>query len=290
MNGSQSFILHQRARRHEWQGAGWLSIKSFVAGEALYQAEGGRFRLDAQRYMLLNDGQEYRIEIDAAEPVESFCIFFSPELVRDGLQGLNKADGDLLAEPDPGPLAIPTLPTRSYLHDEAISPRLRALRSAYPAYTDEPAWLDEQLLRLLPVVLQLAGRVRRQIGAFPAANPATRKALYQRAHIAREHILACYAEPLSLQMIAAAVNMSPNHLLRVFRKTFGLTPHRYLTRVRLARAEQLLKAGKPVTETCLQVGFSSLGSFSHLFRRHFGFPPSAIEKGDFREARQPEEA
>ncbi|MCW5876399.1 MAG: helix-turn-helix transcriptional regulator [Anaerolineales bacterium] len=290
MNGARSFILHQRARCHEWQGAGWLSIKSFVSGEALYQAEGGRFRLDAQRYLLLNDGQEYRIEIDALEPVESFCVFFAPELVRDALRSLTQAEGELLAEPGAGGLAIPTLPTRSYAHDNAISPRLRALRATHAAHANDPAWLDEQLLALLPAVLGLASRVRRQVGAFPAASSATRRELYQRAHLAREHILAAYAAPLSLQDIAAAVHMSPNHLLRTFRKAFGLTPHQYLTRVRLAKARQLLSEGVSVTEACLQVGFSSLGSFSHLFHKHFGCPPSAVAKGEIREAHSTEVA
>jgi hypothetical protein len=75
MEGSQSFILHQRARQHHWQGAGWLSIKSFVQGEALYKAEGGQIRLDDQRFLVLNDGQDYSIDIDAEQPVESFCVF-----------------------------------------------------------------------------------------------------------------------------------------------------------------------------------------------------------------------
>jgi AraC-like DNA-binding protein len=158
------------------------------------------------------------------------------------------------------------------------------LRQQYEAHADDAAWLEEQMMGLAREVLMLASRVRKQVNAFPAANAATRKELYQRAHLAREYILSAYAGSVSLNEIAGAVSLSPNHLLRAFRKTFGLTPHQFLTGVRLEKAWALLSSGRSVTETCAQVGFSSLGSFSHLFRRRFGFSPSALKTGEIREA------
>jgi AraC-like DNA-binding protein len=81
-----------------------------------------------------------------------------------------------------------------------------------------------------------------------------------------------------LRALARAAGMSPYHLLRVFRRGFGETPHELLTRVRVERAKAALRAGRSVTETCLDVGFSSLGSFSALFRRRVGVSPSAYQR------------
>jgi AraC-like DNA-binding protein len=53
-----------------------------------------------------------------------------------------------------------------------------------------------------------------------------------------------------------------------------LTPHQYLTRHRLARAALMLRrSARSVTEICFEAGFESPGSFSTLFRRHFGLSP-----------------
>jgi len=58
-----------------------------------------------------------------------------------------------------------------------------------------------------------------------------------------------------------------------------VTPHRYLTRLRLERAARLLSGtDREVTEICAAVGFESPGSFSRLFRRELGRPPSEFRK------------
>jgi AraC-like DNA-binding protein len=86
-------------------------------------------------------------------------------------------------------------------------------------------------------------------------------------------------EPVTLADADAAAGLSPWHFLRTFRAAFGETPHAFLTRLRLARARHLLAtADRSVTAVCLDVGFSSLGSFSHLFTRTVGVSPSAYRR------------
>jgi len=64
--------------------------------------------------------------------------------------------------------------------------------------------------------------------------------------------------------------------VRVFRRAFGTTPHQYLIRVRIEEAKARLASDRgSVTDVCLEVGFSSLGSFSALFAERVGCPPSA---------------
>jgi AraC-like DNA-binding protein len=64
----------------------------------------------------------------------------------------------------------------------------------------------------------------------------------------------------------------------VFEATFGVTPHRYRSDVRLTRARRLLAQGASVTQVCMQIGFSSLGSFSTLFARRVGEAPSQYQR------------
>lgn len=73
--------------------------------------------------------------------------------------------------------------------------------------------------------------------------------------------------------------MSPYHFIRVFRAVFGETPHQLRTRARVDRAKTLLALrNDAVTEVCFDVGFISLGSFSDLFARRVGAPPSAFRR------------
>ena len=82
---------------------------------------------------------------------------------------------------------------------------------------------------------------------------------------ARDRCTTRPTEAPSVAALAAEVRLSRAHFLRSFVRAFGVTPHDYRTAVRLDRAKRALARGASVTETCLDAGFSSLGSFSSLF-------------------------
>lgn len=83
-----------------------------------------------------------------------------------------------------------------------------------------------------------------------------------------------YAEPLTVADLARAAHLSPAHFSRSFRDAFGESPHAYLLTRRLERAAALLRStDRSITEICLMVGWSSLGSFSTSFSRMFGISP-----------------
>jgi AraC-like DNA-binding protein len=102
-------------------------------------------------------------------------------------------------------------------------------------------------------------------------DPASRRLLRARDTMDRR-----YAEQLDIPALARAALTSEAHFIRTFKQTFGETPHRYLQRRRLERAMALLReTEQPVTEICLDVGFTSLGTFSRTFRRVLGMSPTA---------------
>jgi AraC-like DNA-binding protein len=96
---------------------------------------------------------------------------------------------------------------------------------------------------------------------------------------ARDLIREYYDDSVTLDDCAAEAGLSPWHLLRSFRAAFGETPKEFLTRLRLERAKHLLTVtDRSVTEVCLDVGFSSLGTFSTLFKGHFGCSPKEYRR------------
>ena len=100
-----------------------------------------------------------------------------------------------------------------------------------------------------------------------------------RLHRARRHLAHAGPADTSIAEIASAAGMSRFHFTRRFKAVFGDTPSQCRTRARLDRARQLLaETDDPVTDVCLAVGFSSLGSFSALFARHCGLSPTAYRQ------------
>jgi AraC-like DNA-binding protein len=97
--------------------------------------------------------------------------------------------------------------------------------------------------------------------------------------LARDRIDRDYADPISIPVMAAAAGYSREHFIRAFHAAYGETPGRYRTRRRVERACDLLRsANLTVTEICLLVGFTSLGSFSARFAELTGMSPSAYRR------------
>lgn len=96
---------------------------------------------------------------------------------------------------------------------------------------------------------------------------------------ARDHLDRHYADPLELAGLARVAGLSKFHFHRLFAATYGITPAAYLSRRRVERAQDLLRATTlSVTEVCHAVGFTSLGSFSSRFKEIVGETPRQFQR------------
>jgi AraC-like DNA-binding protein len=90
-----------------------------------------------------------------------------------------------------------------------------------------------------------------------------------------------YASRLDVATLARAALMSRAHFSRQFRTAYGETPYSYLMTRRIERAQALLRRGDmSVTEACLAVGCTSLGSFSARFTQLVGETPTRYRARD----------
>ncbi len=94
----------------------------------------------------------------------------------------------------------------------------------------------------------------------------------------RNYIDNNYDANLNLELLSHIKFVSKYHLLRLFKKYYGLTPRQYLIDKRIKESKEHLKNGMTVTQTCFEVGFESLGSFSNLFKRKTGKSPNQFQK------------
>lgn len=103
----------------------------------------------------------------------------------------------------------------------------------------------------------------------------------RRLRRARDRIDREYAQPLDVPSLARTALMSTAHFGRRFREAYGESPYSYLMTRRIERAKALLRARElSVTEVCMAVGCTSLGSFSTRFTELVGETPSAYRERD----------
>lgn len=108
----------------------------------------------------------------------------------------------------------------------------------------------------------------------------------RRLRRARDRMDREYAQPLDVPALAATALMSAAHFSRRFREVYGETPYSYLMTRRIERAKTLLRDGDlSVTDVCLAVGWTSLGSFSARFAEVVGESPSAYRTREHAELR-----
>ncbi len=279
VNSTKCQVLFERSNLFYGSGTGYLSIKSFLHGEALYTVGSARYRVNEASYLVLNHGQAYTITIEASQPVESFCLFFTPGFAEEVYRSTTASAEQLVDELECAPTTSLDFFERTYRHDDTVSPLLQQLRFAYPYHRHDGNWLAEKAQYLMMGLLTMHRGLQAEVATLSAVRATTRVELYRRLHWARDFILASLDQPITIDEMAGVACLSPTHFLRSFKELFQTTPHQFLTEHRLMRACHLLQSSdKSITEICFDVGFQSVGSFSWLFRQRIGYAPEQFRR------------
>jgi AraC-like DNA-binding protein/ligand-binding sensor protein len=92
---------------------------------------------------------------------------------------------------------------------------------------------------------------------------------------AKDYVASHQSEPIKLEQIARALNVSTFHFCRMFKQTTGLTFTDYLSRVRIEKAKILLYNNRlRVSEIAYEVGFQTITHFNRIFRKLVGYSPT----------------
>jgi len=165
--------------------------------------------------------------------------------------------------------------SQSEIHASAIlRSAVRLLAEARRALSSNKDQANQCLVRAA-AILQTESDVR-EMHVRTAAGPGTQKlAPWQIARVTRfvdDHL----AEKMAVSSLAAVARLSSSHFARAFRATVGESPHAYVIRRRIERAqEQILTTGRPLAEIALDCGFGDQAHMTRLFRRVAGMGPGA---------------
>jgi len=277
--GTVNAVLNARGTRHYESGfAGPLSVKAVIAGSAAWETSDGRFELVPGSVLLLNDGEEYTVTIDALQLVETFCLFFERGFVEDAFRATITSSAALL---DRSGRATPVSFFEKLHFDSPLVAEIARAHARHSRGESLGASFYSAALELVRARIDANARISR----LPSLRSATRDELARRLGIATSYLHANSDRGVTVAEAARAACLSPFHFHRLFTRFHGVTPHRYLNRLRLDRARALLRSSdRSVIDVAAECGFESLGSFSTLYKRTFGIAPGAAKKQESRNA------
>jgi AraC family transcriptional regulator len=276
--GVDNLVLHARAKRHKVTDfAGPLSIKTVVEGRVVWRVDGRDLAVDPSSFLVLGDGQKYSMDLDAAAPVETACVFFRSGFVEAVAQDITTSVEASLDDPQ---RSAPPLPHILRLHANPESSIVQRTQSLARRCSDDlqPSGFEQDFLEVSRDVLLIYEEVRSQMARVPAVKHGTREELLRRLEYGREYIHGHVEGKLSLDDVAKAACLSRYHFHRLFSKVFEQTPHAYITDIRMTRAHSLLRSGLPVNEVCEAVGFTSTSTFGRRFRQRYHVAPGAVRR------------
>jgi len=235
-----------------------FSVTLVERGAFTYRTRAGGARLGAGWLMLGNAGDGYACSHEDGDGTGDDCVALS--LSAPVLDGVLSALGAAGVRPRFDRACLPPVPR--------VTALLQALRSG----GEEGFALEEATLAAIAAV---QGALLETSAVAPSARDD------ERARAAMQHMDAHAAHEMSLDDLARAADLSPFHLLRVFRQAIGITPHQYLMRVRLQRAIALLRDTQlPVIDVAYASGWADLSNFNRAFRREMRCSPRELRRGD----------
>jgi AraC-like DNA-binding protein len=246
----------QRFRRHWHPG---YAIGVVTRGAERFFCRGGHHVADRQRVIAVNSGEIHDGETASPGGWRYRMIYPTEELMRAIAQDLW---GERASTPRLGPpvIADPEL-ARAFLaaHRTAENgeDRLRA---------------ETELLGFLAALLRRHAAVTVDPTSPLGAEPG-------RIRRVLELIEANLVADLSLPALAAAADLNCFHLLRLFKRAVGMTPHAYVTHQRVRRGKVLLAQGLAPAEVALAVGFYDQSHFTNRFRETYGMTPRTFQLG-----------
>lgn len=253
---------------------GCLSVKMVTAGEEWYNIGTHELAVRPGQFLILNDDQEYSCRVDTPGKGNIQSVFFRKEFASSVFRNAMFKTDMLLDNPfTQGEKALEFFQTL-YDIDTRMHQKLVGLTRTLDEYGYDRNLVDEHLFFLLNELIRFHKKECFREGELYAVKPGTRREIYKRICIAKDMLHSNYMNKTSLDELSTIACISVPQLIRHFKAAFQLTPHQYLTRIRLSHAARLLKqASAPVHEITWMCGFENTSSFCRAFKSEYGVQP-----------------
>jgi AraC-like DNA-binding protein len=235
-----------------------------------YRFEKNIVKANSEKIIVGNSNSEARVYINSEHDVKGICIDFGEQFLKSYLKDFQFTDSfktQLLEDQ----LFSGQLKSQSHLLQERIGILCSVLENQ-----NNIELILEQLTILLDTYFEIQYFRYLNAHKLEFRKSRTRIANADLMLDAKSILNNQLDQDLHLDSLAHQIGVSKFHLIRLFKKSFGLTPHQYLIEKRLNRALELLPK-MHVHEVALAVGFSDASSFGKAFKQKFGYTPSLFK-------------
>lgn len=283
MRALRSGTLYIKTRRLEecTDHISRLSIRLMLNGRQWYKVGSADRVVHRDNFLVIEQGQHYRTAFAGEEDLEMIMVGFRPGLAQEVHRSMSTSHEALLDDPQSGQGI--SFAEQTYAMDPVVQRLFARLHAMMHAPGDEQRNTDVDAIhdRLMERLIELQAGVRLSTQRLSALRPATRRELWRRLSIARDHVEAHLADDLAVADLARIACLSGHHFKRSFREAFGMTPHRYVQQRRLERARELLRTSSlPAGVVARLVGYADESSFVRLYRSAFDRTPGADRAAD----------
>ncbi len=252
-----------------------FSIRFVLSGSEGYNLGRRNLSIYPDSFIVLNKGAQYSTNVVSDIPVQSFSINFDQRYVDDFVDGWRIDDNKLLS--DAGSDS-----KQSFEFKETIYPfygdimyNIFHLKNQLDNGLKDEMLINEYLHHCLINYFRIYDEeIFMKAEKLNFLNPVTKTEILRRLNLAKEYLCSNYNQNIGLDELAKYSGLSVTHLLRTFKQAFNLSPHQYLTAIRLRRARLLLKSTDySINEVVSLVGFECPSSFIRLFRTNYNITP-----------------
>ena len=253
-----------------------LSLKCAFNGKEFYKFKNTTYAVTDNHFLVMNQGSEYASYILSDSITESFTLNFT----QYNLSLLSTVNGSnslqLLDDPFKLQNGSTTFIEKLYTYNSTVTSCIMQLKNLIARQHMDCLAITEILYSILEEISNLNCHAIKEADNIAAKKKVTRLELYKRLSIAKDYLSSCYSEEITLERLAETCYLNPFYLLREFKKLYRITPHQYLTRVRLLEAAKLVSSSqKQIINVLQEVGFEDPTSFTRLFKKQYGISPTA---------------
>ncbi|MEM7105809.1 MAG: AraC family transcriptional regulator [Bacteroidota bacterium] len=256
-----------------------LTVRTTFDAYQYYQVGGTDHQLNADNYLIVNEGQMYFNEIESEVPAEALIVAFKPGEVEMVHQAVSKNAEYQLENPYEITGEPIIFSENAYFKDQCISLLFHDLKTMIVSGNDQKLKFEETCLELLERMLHNHSSHLKKLDKIDAVKTSTKEELLRRVGRAKDFMDAHFKENITITDLARIATLSNFHFLRTFSKIFRKTPHQYLRHQRLKYAAHLLeKSSLPVSVISSECGFENHSAFGRSFKKVFGQSPSTFRK------------
>ena len=257
-----------------------FAIKFVTEGTERYTINKEAYAVAAGSYLLLNGEKEAKVAIESKKNVKGICIHIATGVIAEAIGSLTRPD---TAFSDPGLASF--FYTDHFLENQySATHTLLGQKLTQIGGTIHKNLLSSEdihnglFFELAESLIADQTSVYKQLQAIPTVKSATQRDLCRRLLRGKEFMDTGFTQPLTIDIIAKEAAMSEYHFFRLFKKTFGTSPHQYLLNKRLQAAAALLTTDLSISDIAIECGFTDVFAFSKTFKKRYGVSPSSFSR------------